>query len=246
MKTLLFAFLLFLAAGAADGQSLTTRTVQDRYKETNYDLFEGKVKARQTNPRALVVSFSTSDPSAYDRAFVLTAEKDIVFENFSSEKAHAFIHVSQRFAVIVDDVTEQVYILGLDEEATAKELELLKSDQAIGSHVSGSDFLGFGMSYVTGSWKIESLEKCTYLNPFNYLGSGDLTGKAGYNAADELNGGSGLCDKGVCTSGGAGSDNCEITEDYVGIHQTCKVTCKAGYYSCCVSKTTRCYCCKDH
>ncbi|RYY83616.1 MAG: hypothetical protein EOO15_21055 [Chitinophagaceae bacterium] len=250
MKRFIFFMLALVVFLNANAQSKITDAVRSLYSNQFYESLSGAVQVHQTKVNTAVLTLSTTSSNLYDRAFVLTSDKAQPFPELSSKQASIFIHKDQRIVFLIDNQLEKVFVFGLDEAETQKEIERLRNNEIIGKSLASDVFLAYGLSYLTGGWKGDALAKSTYQDPFNYLAAADVTGRNGISKeaedfAKNAPLAENICSKGSCTSGGAGSSDCEITEEYMGINQTCKVHCKDGYYSCCSAKSTRCYCCKD-
>jgi hypothetical protein len=243
MKKFGFSLVMLLCGMLVRGQEELSVEVAAALGNKFYDEFTGHAVAKQTNERALVITIGTRNNNIHDKAFVVTAEEAAKFDNFEIDACKVYIAASQRTVVLVDEKGGTLYCIGLDTEESRKVLESLKASEKLAGTVPVT-FLGYGISYLTGGFDLRRMRESKDLDPFNYLGSGDLGGKMGRDPGTEVNGGQNNCALSNCTSGGAGADDCSISEGAL-IPQDCSVKCKSGYFACCNSKVVRCYCCKQ-
>jgi hypothetical protein len=247
MKIKLFLLACFIAGSSnLFAQSELSNAVRQTFSNSFYATFAGNTKAKLTNDRSLVVTIGSDENNMneHQRAFLLTAESAPRYHEFESGDCEFFVTTNQTVAIIVNNADQTVSLIGLDNDETKAVKNLLEENALIASHFSGNNFFSYGISFIEGKWSLELLSKSKYKNPFNYLASGDLTGKFAPENLGEAGGGYVLCEQGSCTSGGAGSSTCSISEEYMGVKQACSVSCNTGYYACCNTKAVRCFCCK--
>jgi len=150
---------------------------------------------------------------------------------------------SKKYMAIYNLTTNRLYFAGTSD--ARPDIEQVKSGSGLSPIVANADYLGYGFSYINAGWDAARIRESHYTTPFYTLDYANTYDQALRLALppveDEGEGGGGLCAQGKCTSGGNGSSSCSITE-IMGI--ACTVTCNTGFYACCNSATTRCYCCK--
>jgi hypothetical protein len=244
MRNLLLAASMVISVGSFAKSGDLSEAIKIEFENSFYASFSGNTFSKMTNEQALVLLVNANAVDGeYNRAFVLTTESPAQFEEIGNRQMDVFIIAHQKTALLVDNESETITIVGLDNEDSWNVISRLEKNQVTAGHISQNKLLAFGMSYLEGAWVAEKFDGCTYKSPFNFLSVGDRMGVIKFIGEEESDGGN-LCAKGKCTSGGAGSSSCDITDDLGPIGQKCHVVCNSGYYSCCNSKTVRCYCCK--
>lgn len=237
MKKILFLCASFFYLNSLFAQNELATTIGNIFSNSFYLTFSGNLKTKMTNDKSLVIVVNSSGiDGQFDKAFVLTAESSASFNDFTSTNSNVFISSDQKSVIILNNDDQTIKVIGLDNSGTQSIKSSLQNNSTTSSHLSSKGFLSYGLSYLQGRWSNDSLSVSNYLNPFNYLASADMTGHMMVVIGDE---GGNDCTK--CTSGGTGSSSCSITE-WPGVG--CSVTCNTGYYACCNSSTTKCYCCK--
>lgn len=242
MKKILLAVTLACSMTAFTKDKHLSEAVRNEFDNSFYAEFKGKAFSKMTNSKSLLVLLNTSGEDAYDKSFVLASRTSAKFEELTTEGLYIFIASSQKTVIFVDDAAEKITVIGLDNEESQEILNRLQKNESTAPFLSENRFLGYGLSYLQGSWSVEKIAETDYKSPFNVLSAGDLTGKMMYVAEEETS--DNICSIGKCTSGGAGSNACDINDSLGPIKQTCSVKCNEGYYACCDSKTVRCYCCR--
>lgn len=225
-----------------------SQTIENALGEKVYARFSGNVFLKPTNAGSyLLLVNTTQSTDSYDKALVVFSETGQSKPGIDEQATYEFfIPDNKRFIVVYNQETDKIFIAGLTDEAARQSVERFKSNAGIHSALTNQDVLGYGLSYMSGTiWNMAKIKESRYKSPFNTLDYANMTdpqAAATLVPPDEENGSSVSCAQGTCSSGGAGSSSCSITEAPLG--QTCTVTCNTGYYACCVSSTVRCYCCK--
>ncbi|MCB0716618.1 MAG: hypothetical protein KDC06_11475, partial [Chitinophagaceae bacterium] len=178
----------------------------------------------------------------FDKSFIIFSETAIPKLTFNEEDNFEIkIPASKKYAVIYDKTINKIYFVGTSD--AVNDINAVKAKTELKPAISNDDYLGYGFSYLNNSWSVDRIKESKYLTPFytlDYANTQNTQLRLLLPTNDY--GGSGLCDQGNCTSGGNGSSSCSITE--APFHQSCTVTCNAGFYACCNSSSVRCYCCK--
>ena len=242
-KMLFFICLLFISC-ASKSQDLSQK-IENAIGENLFVSFNGNVFARQLTNNTLLIAYkAANDPKgSFDKAFILMSENNTSSFSFSeNENYKVFIPANRRYAVVYNTVKNQIFFIGLNEDATKNKIASFKANSSLKGAVLLNQYLGFGVSYVTGTWDGSKIKNSTYIDPFNILASANMNQTIQPALVDPGSGGV-SCAQGTCTSGGAGSTSCSIGEG--GGMGSCSVNCTSGYYACCVSSSVRCYCCKN-
>jgi|SRR5690606_8372471 len=247
VKTIIFLLLGIPAFHSCLGQKLT-QSIENALGEKLYARFSGSTYVKETGENSFLFLVNTNNSQdCYDKAIVIFSEKSLEKPDFKeNETFEFFIPESRRFAVIYNYKEEEIFVAGLDDQSVRQFIQKFKSIENKETALNNNHVLGYGMSFLSNSlWNISRIKESKYKSPFYSLDYADMINT---DARESLpppgddDGGGVSCAPGVCTSGGAGSSECSITEAPFG--QECSVTCITGYYACCVSSTVRCYCCK--
>jgi hypothetical protein len=249
MKSIAFVFIavIFLFFQSCSAQSLSKK-IENAFSEKLFSKFSGKCFLKETTPNSfLLLINSRNSIDSYDKAFVVVSESNQTKPTIDEQSTYEFfIPLNKRFVIIYNQKTDKIFVAGLSDQAASDAIERFKSNENIKSALLNQDVLGYGLSYLNNTiWNISKIKESKYKTPYYTLDYANMTNK---NAAlalappDDDTGGGVSCAQGTCTSGGAGSSSCSITESP--LNQECSVTCNSGYYACCVSSTVRCYCCK--
>jgi hypothetical protein len=166
--------------------------------------------------------------------FVITANAPI--KNFKINNADDYeiqIPVSRRFAVVYDKTSGEISYIGITD--AIETIHSNKHKPELSKAVTNADYLGYGMSYLTGKWDIEKIKEASWTVPFSILSFANSYRAADKPVTDHT------CGIGSCTSGGAGSTSCSLTGPLNG----CSVSCNSTSYACCNDNTVECYCCPN-
>lgn len=244
-------FLLQIVVGILILQSCVAQKqplyIENAIGEKIYTKFSGTCLWRRTDDKSyLLLVNTTKSTDSYDRAIIVFSDHSVGKPEINEEATYEFfIPENKRFIVVHNQNTNKVFILGLSDQSAKQKIEKFKSNASMRSALTNKDYLGYGLSYMTGLWNRQKIKESKYKLPFNTLDyANTLNPEAAASLGepeDEL-GGAGLCDIGQCSSGGAGSSSCSVME--IGGMTSCTVTCNTGYYACCNSSTTGCYCCR--
>lgn len=224
----------------------TREAVEKAINEKMYASFSGKVNIKETFENSYLILINTTNSTdSYDKAIVVTSETPLIKPNISASDTYTFfIPENKRYIVIYNHNTTKISIIGLNDNLALQSISKFKSNSDILPSIENSETLGYGLSYLRGLWNMRKTEDSKYKNPFNILGCADMLKPDAPNnlppIEDEEN--AKLCELGTCTSGGAGSTSCSISEPAPAMG--CTVSCSAGYYACCRSSDVRCFCCK--
>jgi hypothetical protein len=220
------------------------RAIEDVIDEKLYVKFTGQLYVKETKENSLLI-FCKTDPSAghYDKAFAIFSERPIPKMWFSEQDVFEVqIPDSRRFAIVYNKTRDQLHFIGLTD--VSARISSIKAKKEVARSVTNQDYLGYGLSFLSGVWDVGKVKGSSYKYAFTTLDYADVK-NAGRVIPPEDEGGYKFCKRGACTSGGAGSTSCSISEDIGPVNQSCTSSCGAGYYACCDSSVTRCYCCKN-
>lgn len=224
-----------------------SKSIEGAIGEKLYAKFTGRVFVKESSDNSSLLLINTNKSSEnYDKAIVVFSDVKQSLPPIDETATYEFfIPENRRYIVIYNQKTEKISLAALTDKAAKELVDHFKSSPGI-KDVLTKDILGYGLSYMSNTlWSSERIKESRYQSPFNTLDYANMTNPAASAALvppDEENTGSVSCAQGVCSSGGAGSGSCSITE--APLNQSCTVTCNSGYYACCVSSTVRCYCCK--
>lgn len=246
-KTLFILLSGFFIFQSCVAQKLS-QSIENAIGERLYARFSGNVFVKQTSSNSFLLLVNTNKSAdSYDKALIVFSEETQTMPSVDEQATYEFfIPDNKRYIVIYNQRNDRIFIAGLTDQAAKQAIERFKSNAAMKSALMNQDVLGYGLSYLSNTiWNIAKIKESKYKSPFYTLDYANMTNTqaaAALPPPDEENGGGVSCAQGTCTSGGAGSSSCSITEAPFG--QSCTVTCNSGYYACCVSSTVRCYCCK--
>lgn len=245
-------FLLALSSCAknssSEGDAIHTGSLRELFTLKSGQVISGRAisKVTHTNSNLLLLGNerSLNQQSQLTTALVLNNElplDPLVIEE--GNKLEIGLLLNGKIILVADQSQSVVHVLAT-RDATGDVQQVLEKLKASNYKIGKINF-GYGLSFMRGKWSLSSVKQSGYRNPFNILMASDLTRKQGTgvvaNSLIDDDGNSNLCALGSCTSGGAGSTSCSISETTGG---ECTVTCSSGYYACCNSPTVRCYCCK--
>ena len=217
-----------------------SKAIENSFGEKLYSKMNAKlfVKDVGTNYQLILIRTNGFVNDSYDRAIIIFSESALSKLPLNSNDDYEIqIPDSKKYLVIYNTTKNQISFVGTSD--MQNKIKIIKSNSNLTNAISNIDCLGYGMSYLTGSWNAQKIVENHYKIPFNSLDFSRNINPVSPQMLIEDPGVS--CKEGTCTSGGAGSNSCSITEGEV---MSCSVTCNTGYYACCVSSTTRCYCCK--
>jgi hypothetical protein len=194
------------------------------------------LKVTANNELMILQATNPKKPKEIDKIIIVAFEKNasIPIHDKNLEYTDLVFFSDKRSIALHSKVDNKIYLLGLDESESQHKIDLLKSNKNTKNALK-EPLLGYGISVLTGSWNLDKLMNNKYHSAFNQL---DYSSNI-YSIVPPDDGGSGGSVN--CTSGGPGASECSIGE-WPSI--SCSVTCKSGYYACCDSKTTKCFCVK--
>ena len=229
-------FYSLITLNACVAQNLS-KSIENSLNEKLYLKVSGNLYVKQSSANSLLILCKTSGTTnGFDKAFVLFSETTIPKLDLNlNDEYEIQIPDSKKFAVLYNVTKNKIHFIGTSDKLN--DINNIKKNSSISGAVSNMDYLSYGFSYLTGSWSIPRIKASTYKQPFNTLDYSKTINPTITPMVDDPV----SCAQNICTSGGAGSSSCSITEPF---NLGCTVTCNAGYYACCVSSTTRCYCCK--
>ncbi len=239
---LILLFLTTITLSSCIGQNLS-KSIENSLGEKLYLKISGKLYLKQSSQNTILLlcrSTITSEEN-FDKAITIFSETSILKLDISETDEYEIqIPESKKFAVLYNITKNKIYFIGTSDKKN--DITQIKQNSAISKAISESDYLGYGFSFMNGSWSTQKIKDSQFKQPFNTLdfANNQNTQLKTTPPIDDDDGVS--CALGTCTSGGAGSSSCSITE--APFNQSCTVTCNSGYYACCVSSTVRCYCCK--
>lgn len=247
LVTIAAFFLISCSKMTKDESSSDLPLIKEVFSLKTTQVIEGRAFIPNTHSNSSLIFLQTKNVKGnkdlFDVALLLTSERQlnkIVFDSNSDIECN--ILDNQKVMVLHSKKGKTVHIIGTSD--MDEEMKKVKSKlSAVGYEVKMTNS-GFGLSLMKGGWNRSLIEASQYKNAFNLLDVADIknankVNKIVTNAEDDDDN-SQLCVLGSCTSGGAGSTSCSLTEPTNG----CTVTCTTGYYACCNSTTVRCYCCK--
>ncbi len=246
MKKLLFymLFLQILTISSCVAQNLS-KSIENSLGEKLYLKISGKLYLKQSSENTILIlcrSNGTSEQN-FDKAFTIFSETIIEKININEMDDYEIqIPESKKYAVIYNLTKNKIHFIGTSDKSN--DIIQIKQNLSISKAIDNSDYLGYGFSFMNASWSTQDIKASQYKIPFNtldYANTQNSQLRASLPSV-EVELASVSCAQGTCTSGGAGSSSCSITE--APFNQSCTVTCNSGYYACCVSSTVRCYCCK--
>ena len=238
----LFNYLLvcFVCVSCSKKQSFTsieteiTKTLADK----KGDLKNGKVvlQVTENNELMLLQSSDPNTPNQVDRIIILAFDKgiNIPIKDQDLKTTSMFFFSDKRAIALHSEIENKVFLVGLNEQESQEKKDLLNLNLLIKDSYTET-LLGYGISVLTGKWDLEKLTTNKFSSAFDKL---DYSNQL-MNIVPLTGGGGGAPN---CTSGGAGASECSIEETIGG---KCSVTCQAGYYACCDSRTVKCNCVKN-
>lgn len=221
-----------------------SQDIQSAIGEKLYMRFAGSCYTKVTGANSYLLLINTMGSGEnFDKAVIVFSEENQVKPAVDEQATYEFfIPENRRYIVIYNQKSNKIFIAGLSDQNARERINRFKGNAAIKSALANQDAIGHGLSYMSGSWSKSKVKASKYKMPFNTLQYSNNLDPAAASVLPPDDGGGVSCATGTCTSGGAGSSSCSITE--APLNQTCEVTCNSGYYACCVSSTVRCYCCK--
>lgn len=245
-----YLFLLFTIVFQSCIAQNFSQSIENAIGGKLYAKFSGKAFVKSGNEDSYLLMINSNNSSdTYDKAIILFSENKIEKPIINSEEnLEFFIPDNRRYIIIYNKSLNKIISVGLSDQNAKDAVDKFKANFKEKSLLANNNISGYGLSYLTGFWNINKIKESKYNLPFNTL---DYSNIANPNAAKNLPTpenekfvAPGLCDIGQCTSGGAGSSSCSISEGFP-VEQSCTVTCNTGYYACCRSSDIRCYCCKN-
>lgn len=227
-----------------------SQSIENAIGEKLYSKFSGKGFVKPCTDESFLLMINSNNSSdTYDKAIILFSDSLIAKTKIINEGIlEFFIPENRRYIVIYNKTVNKISIIGLSDQNAIKAIDNFKVNLKEKSLLTNNDIFGYGLSYLTGFWNINKIKESKYKVPFYSL---DYSNIANPEAAKKLPlpenenfDAPGFCDIGQCTSGGAGSSSCSISESFP-VEQSCTVSCNSGYYACCRSSDMRCYCCKN-
>jgi hypothetical protein len=172
--------------------------------------------------------------SEFDKVVVVAFEKevDISIDPGDINYVDAIYFKDKRSLILHSKKNNTIYLLGLNEIQSKDKIELLRQNPNLKTK-GFKIILGYGISVLSGKWNFDK-----------FIKSGSFSAFDGLEIASTINRNinkNGLRDpnKKECTSGGEGATSCSIGS---WPDVSCSVSCGDGYYACCNSSTTTCYC----
>lgn len=249
-KLLLLSFLVATLFQSCIAQKLSQSiAIENAMGERLYAKFSGRCFVKTTGQNSYLLLVNTNNSSdSYDKAIIVFSEGNQTKPAIDEQDIYEFfIPNHKRYIIVNNPKNNKIFIAGLTDQAAKESIDRFKSNEIVKSALTNQDVLGYGLSYMSNTiWNMAKIKESKYKSPFNTLDYANMTNRQAATAlppAEEENLGDISCAQGACTSGGAGSSSCAITEAPLG--QECSVTCNSGYYACCVSSSVRCYCCKS-
>lgn len=221
--------------------------IENALGERIFTKFSGTAYIKPTSTNSFLILVNTKKSSdSYDKAIVVFVENKPIINEIDEESIyHFFIPENKRYIAIFNQSRNRIFLAGLTDQIAQNAILKFKANPSIKSSLTNRDIFGYGLAFLSGVWNIGKVKSSEYKQPYNTLDYANMTNEQAAlllpPVEDEETGGV-SCAQGTCTSGGAGSSSCSITE--APLEQSCTVTCNTGYYACCVSSTVRCYCCK--
>lgn len=204
----------------------------------------GNIYVKQSNDKSLLLLFKTKGNSSttFDKSMIIFSETVIPKLSLNESELYEIkISESRKLAILYNMDRNKIYFIGTID--SHNEIDAFKRNAILANAIDNLDYLGYGFSYLTGSWSESRIKESRYTTPTYSLDYSDnLNSQLRTTLPLDDDGGGLLCDHGNCASGGNGSSSCSISEPLP--PQSCTVTCTTGFYACCNSKSVRCYCCK--
>ena len=241
-KELLLFILISNMIASCNAQNLS-KAIENRMGGKLFLNTSGNIYVKESNEKTLLLLFRSNgiEESSFDKSFIIFSENSIPKISFDqSDDFEIKIPGSKKYAAIYNVTKNKIYFIGTSD--SKNEINTLKNNPELKSAVTNSDYLGYGFSYMTATWSVDRIKESKYTTPFyslDYANTQNTQLRIALPPDDD--GGGALCDQGQCTSGGNGSSSCSIGEVP---NISCSVTCNSGFYACCNSSSTRCYCCK--
>jgi hypothetical protein len=247
VPTIIGFTILLVGCSKMSEPNATENKIADIVGNTGTQHFSGKFFFPETRSNALLLFTKSKDAKNgdgyFDKAFVLVSEKPLaLIPAFSGSEMEITILKNKKILLLTNSMDGIVHLLAtydMESEVNRVKIQLQKAGLQV-----GTVNYGYGISFLNGIWEKEKAMNSRFKQPFTILDDADVKlakkiqdGRIQLNDADDDGN---LCALGSCTSGGAGSTSCSITEPGNG----CEVSCTGGYYACCNSSTVRCYCCK--
>jgi len=220
-----------------------SQSIENSFGEGIYKKITGNLYVKDVGPYYQLIMCRSNgfSENAYDNAIVIFSESVLSKMPFNTNDEYEIqIPESRKYMVIYNVTKSKIHFLGVSD--VNEQINSIKANPSLSAAITNLDCLGFGMTYMAGNWSSQKIAGATYKFPFNVLDySNNNNPVSPENIIEPGNPVGVSCKIGSCTSGGAGSSTCSITEVF-GI--SCSVSCNSGYYACCASGPIRCYCCK--
>lgn len=204
---------------------------------------KGKMYMRSSSNNTALLLFRSEGIGeiSFDKAFTIFSETAISKFNINEDDVYEIkIPTSRKYMAIYNLSKGEIFFIGTSDSKS--DIDKIKINQELSKYITNKDYLGYGFSYMKGNWSTTRIKESKYLTPFYTLDYADEQNTQLRVALPPDDGDGGGNDCSSCTSGGVGSSQCSIDE---WSNVACSVTCNAGYYACCNSKVTKCYCCKN-
>lgn len=235
--TVLLSSILFFSCSKEKNFQNLSQELKTTVKDLKGDISQGKsfLKITPNNELMILQASNPEKPDLIDKVIILAFEKsiNIPLKDKNLDYSNLTFFSDKRSLVLHSKLDNKIYLLGLDEKESQEKIKRLSTNSKIKPALE-KPLLGYGISVLTGSWNLEKLKNNKYNSAFNQL---DYSNNI-YSIIPPDDGEGGAAN---CSSGGPGSNECSIGE-WPSI--SCSVTCKSGYYACCDSKTTKCFCVK--
>lgn len=214
----LFVLLIVLWNACTSEKEFNTLDAQKLAQELKAEHLNGRISLTTTADNEYFVFYGNENESKFSKAFVVQFDKAIEAVSFNGDSE--VILLEEGFVVMNSELGIRYF--GAANSGSANNVKQI--EDIIGSSLKS--YLGFGFSYFRGEWKEDA--DVNLNSARNILSTNSLIAERA-----EITDG-----KVSCTSGGAGSASCSIENPLT----ACSVSCQDGYYACCVSSTTQCFC----
>lgn len=212
-------------------KDLRSTLQQDLQKE-----FAGRTFVKVTSNNEVLIAQSTGNNDTIDRIFMLTVDtkRTIGLKDGDLGLSSVFFYKDQRAIAVHSNKTNEIYFLGLDEQASQNKVNSLAHNKNLNGLIR-ENLLGYGLSMIKGIWDKNTLNNLTKKYAASLIVLSDLQKK--YSPTQKI----AAANDDIpirCFSGGTGSTGCTFTSPIVG--SSCSVTCATGYFACCNAVTCNC------
>ena len=237
--------MLFLALTVL-AQDLTSE-ISNSLSEGIFKNFSGKLFTKKTSENTFMVCLQEPGKSVITKSFVVMNDQPLTPMSASeSDQYSVIIPKNKRFLLLYNTTTQSLTIIGVKNAEHGNAISQIEANKKLSSLSVSSQILGYGLSFISGTWSIEKIKQSPYKLPYNTLDYSDMhnTEMASKLPSPENESLSSDppadCSSSACTSGGEGATSCST----VGPLNECSVTCSAGYYACCNDTRVKCNCCR--